>query len=215
MNEKLRAYIENLFEDAPKNKKTIELKEEILQNLIDKYNDLIDEGKGTEAAYNIAIASVGDISELINELNKSNPFSSEYDQTNHSKKAWMVAVSIMLYIFSVIPLMIFQDERGVVFILLFAGIATGMLVYYGMTKPKYQKIDDTLVEEFKEWKANSTEQNSLFKSISTAVWVLATIIYIIISFTTFAWHITWVIFLIAQAVNSIIKAVFDYKKEKK
>mgnify|MGYP000812568407 CR=1 FL=1 len=38
MKDKLRNFIESLFEDAPKNKQTIELKEEMLQNLIDKYN---------------------------------------------------------------------------------------------------------------------------------------------------------------------------------
>ena len=41
MKDKLRNFIESLFEDAPKNKQTIELKEEMLQNLIDKYNDLV------------------------------------------------------------------------------------------------------------------------------------------------------------------------------
>lgn len=45
MKDKLRNFIESLFEDAPKNKQTIELKEEMLQNLIDKYNDLVDSGK--------------------------------------------------------------------------------------------------------------------------------------------------------------------------
>jgi hypothetical protein len=44
-NERLRTYIESLFENAPKTRKAIELKEEILLNLTDKYNDLIAEGK--------------------------------------------------------------------------------------------------------------------------------------------------------------------------
>lgn len=34
MNDKLRNFIESLFEDAPKTKQTIELKEEMLQNLL-------------------------------------------------------------------------------------------------------------------------------------------------------------------------------------
>lgn len=50
MNEKLRAYVEELFKNAPKTKQTVEIKEEILQNTIDRYNDLIKEGRSPEAA---------------------------------------------------------------------------------------------------------------------------------------------------------------------
>lgn len=42
----------------------------MLQNLIDKYNDLVDSGKSSEAAYNIATASIGDIHELIRQIEK-------------------------------------------------------------------------------------------------------------------------------------------------
>ncbi|MFR9189154.1 MAG: hypothetical protein ACLVL7_02035 [Anaerotruncus massiliensis (ex Togo et al. 2019)] len=45
MQDKLRAFIDTLFEDAPAGKKVVELKEEMLQNLNDKYSDLLSEGK--------------------------------------------------------------------------------------------------------------------------------------------------------------------------
>ena len=57
MEDKLRAFIDTLFEDAPAGKKAVELKEEMLQNLNDKYNDLLSEGKSEEAAYNLAVLS--------------------------------------------------------------------------------------------------------------------------------------------------------------
>lgn len=38
-----------------KYKKAVEVKEEILQNIVDKYHDLVAEGKSEEAAYNIAL----------------------------------------------------------------------------------------------------------------------------------------------------------------
>ena len=68
MEDKLRAHMDHLFREVPLTKKSVELKEEILQNLVDKYHDLIAEGKSEEAAYNIAVASVGDISELLDSL---------------------------------------------------------------------------------------------------------------------------------------------------
>lgn len=39
MENKLKAYVNNLFRDAPATAKAYEVKEEILQNLKDKYND--------------------------------------------------------------------------------------------------------------------------------------------------------------------------------
>ena len=44
MKEKLRTHIETLFSDAPNTKKAIELKEELIQNSYDKYDDLIFDG---------------------------------------------------------------------------------------------------------------------------------------------------------------------------
>ena len=41
MENKLREYMDMVFSDIEPRKKSIELKEEILQNLIDKYNDLL------------------------------------------------------------------------------------------------------------------------------------------------------------------------------
>ena len=69
-----------------------------------------------------------------------------------------------------------------------------------------------MVEEFPEWKAKNSEINQVFRSVSIALWALAIALYFIVSFTTMAWYITWVIFLIAGAVQAILKAVFDLIK---
>ena len=124
----------------------------------------------------------------------------------------MIAVSIALYIMSVIPLFILQNEYGLILMFVFVAVATGVIIYAGMTRPKYRKIDDTLVEEFKEWKAASSESNSTLKAISSAIWMITVAVYIAITFLTKAWHLTWIIFLIASAVISIVKALFDLKK---
>ena len=45
MEDKLRAYMDHLFRDVKPTRKSVELKEEILQNLVDKYHDMMAEGK--------------------------------------------------------------------------------------------------------------------------------------------------------------------------
>ena len=53
--EKIKKYVNELFKDAPKTNKTEELKEELLLDLTEKYNDLIKEGKTKTEAYNEVI----------------------------------------------------------------------------------------------------------------------------------------------------------------
>ena len=44
MEGKIRSYVNELFKNAPKNKKAQELKEEICANLLDKYHELVEKG---------------------------------------------------------------------------------------------------------------------------------------------------------------------------
>lgn len=219
MNEKLRNYIEFLFEDAPKTKEVIELKEEMLQNLIDKYNDLVSEGKSNEAAYNIATASIGDVNDLIEQLKNRPTYQQGFEKEmleSKKRSALLTSIAVMLYIMSVIPVMLLGEIGtgiiGVVIMFVMIAIATGLIIYNSMSKPKYLKKDQTVVEEFKAWKANSVEKNALYKSICGAMWSIIVVIYFIISFMTMAWHITWVIFLIGSAIQGIIHAIFELKK---
>ncbi len=216
MNEKLRDYIEFIFEDAPKTKEVVELKEEMLQNLIEKYNDLVAEGKSSEAAYNIATASIGDVNDLIYQLRNHSHSSVDYEKDLVKAKkqsALFISIAVMLYILSVVPVILLDDGVvGVVIMFVMIAVATGLIIYNQISKPKYLKKDSTVVEEFKEWNANRVEHNSVFKAISSAMWCIVTAIYFIVSFTTFAWHITWVIFLIGACAQAIIKAIFELKK---
>ena len=224
----LRRYVDSLFKDATPTKKSVELKEEMIQNLQDKYNDLISEGKTNEAAYNIAVAGIGDISGLLNELEKDTmPY--EYDETfilkvekARTKSAMLTAIAVMMYILCVLPLIImsmvgfaYSDQIGVPLMFLMIAGATGLLIYNGMTQPKYGKQQDTVVEEFREWQSDEKERKSLRKAISSAMWSLIVVVYIVVSFWTGAWFITWIIFIMGAAVESLINVFFSIRKRRK
>jgi hypothetical protein len=216
MYDRLRNYMDQLFDEAPQNKKTFDLKEEMLQNLIDKYNDLLAEGKSEELAYNLAISSVGDISELLADLQDTPRMRAEMEQAyerRRQRSAIFVSVAVALYILCVVPcILIPNGVIGPVLMFLMIALATGLLIYNNMTKARYPKLDDTMVQEFREWKASNGKQNQAFEALSGALWALTVAIYLLISFWTMAWHITWIIFLIAAAVNAMIKAIFDLKR---
>ena len=51
-----------------------------------------------------------------------------------------------------------------------------------------------------------------YKSLSGAV-TLA--VYLLLSFWSQAWHITWLVFPISAAIDGIVRAIFDLKEAKK
>ena len=62
MREQLIQYVTLLFAGA---EACEDIKQEILQNTLDRYDDLIAEGKAPEAAYRLAITGIGDINEIL------------------------------------------------------------------------------------------------------------------------------------------------------
>lgn len=86
MEEKLKRYVEDIFENAQKTKKACELKEEITSNLIDKYNDLVKSGKTQEESYNIAISNMGNIEDLVSNLqDENNKWDTDYIRKTNKK----------------------------------------------------------------------------------------------------------------------------------
>lgn len=220
MEEKLRAYMDSVFRDVSPSRQSIELKEEILQNLVDKYHDMIGEGKTPEAAYNIAVASVGDIDELLAGMQKretaESPISREELEQQRRKSGLLVAIAVVMYICSILPpILLSQTAVGntlgpaMMFILIAA--ATGILIYNYMTRPQYSYQEDSIVGDFREWQKQTEANRRAFKALSGALWSLTVVIYMLVSFATMSWHITWVIFLIAAALEGILKAVFELK----
>lgn len=211
--QRLRDYICDEFEkaDAPDSKAAVELKEELIQNLTDKCSDLMAEGKTSDAAYNIAVAGLGDIGALVMQLRHNDSAGEAERQRERRRHAALTAIAVMLYIMCVIPVIfsgVIGELTGVVLMFVMIAVATGLIIYSNMTKSKPQ-AGDTMVEDFQEWNRYSKSKRSAFRAITAALWALTVAIYIIVSFTTMAWHITWIIFLIAAAVEGIVKAVIE------
>lgn len=65
MREQLRAYVRRLFAQAPDTQRNRELREEILQNTLDRFDDLVAQGVPEENAYTQAVGSIGDVESLL------------------------------------------------------------------------------------------------------------------------------------------------------
>jgi len=221
MEDKLRRYVDGLFARTVPTMKAAELKEEMLQNLHDKYNDLISEGKTPEAAYNIVVAGIGDVDGLLSELEAEAPEPPDLLKLEMSRRvsAMLTSIAVMGIILSVLPLTIlamlgsrYAARIGIPVMLFIIAGAIGLLVYNYMMKPRYYRGSDTIVGEFREWQSGANDRKSLRRAISTAQWAILVALYFIISFWTTAWHVTWIIFLLGAAAEAIINVFFTIKK---
>ena len=87
MREQLEQYVNLLFAGAADSE---DIKQEILQNTLDRYDDLVAQGKVPEAAYRLAISGIGDINEILGtnvpRNAVSHPVTKEDDEDTPTKK---------------------------------------------------------------------------------------------------------------------------------
>lgn len=214
--EKLRQFVDSIFSDAPQNKNTLELKEEIFLNLTDKYNDFIANGKSEETAYNLTVASVGNVNELISSLGSTMSSHDINQQINAEKEqarqrsATLSAISVCLYILSLIPLIVYSDrQKGLVATIIVIAIATALLIYNRASRPKHEKYGgSSILEAIDNWQKGVANKHKFKSTLISVMWLLTVIIYIVISFITMMWYITWIIFIIASIFNIILNYIF-------
>lgn len=218
MNERLRNKVDELFVNAPRTRRANDLKEELLANLTDKYNDLIASGKSEDEAYNIVVDGIGDVDELLRGLKESDVFNYEKVEKERKKFALTLTISIGLYIMSVVFLIlgtaVFGDDGviSVCVMLTIDAVATCLIVYGAVSRPKYIKEDESMVEEFKEWKSSHAEKNKIMQSIKSIMWTLIVVIYLAVSFIYGIWAYSWLIFIIGAALERIIVLIFQLKE---
>jgi len=223
MEDRLRTYVDELFAETTPSKKAVELKEEMIQNLHDKYNDLISDGKADEAAFNIVVAGIGDVSGLLDELAaeeiKNAPHMHDSEVLRY-RSAMLTSIAVMGYILSPLPLIllaIFGSRHsgaiGVPLLFIMIAISTGLIVFNSLTKPRYNQGSDTMVEDFRKWQSDTQSRKALRRAISAALWSITVMLYFIISFSVVGvWHLTWIIFLMAVAAEALINIFFTLKK---
>jgi len=217
MISKIRTYINRAFDDVPKTKKSIDMQEELIANLVDKFNDQLRQGKTEEEAYTAVIAGIGDLSELTEGLKERHVLSVQTPQ-ERQKSALFMASAVMIYIMSPMALILFaqvlhQEVLGLVAMFTLIAIATGLLVFHFNSRPRYIKEDETMIEEFKQWKASKDKNKALFDALSSAFWLIIVAIYFYVNFTYGWWAFSWIIFIIGAAVQNILKAILALSKE--
>ena len=127
------------------------------------------------------------------------------ENNTKAKFAINLSISISLYILSIVAIILFSAYFdapiiGVCLFFVIIAIATGLIIYSSIMYGK-------------EKKKKENNSNPQLKMITDIVNIISLIIYLIVSFATFKWQVTWIIFLMAAAVNAIIKLIFSFSKK--
>lgn len=207
MREQLTQYVNLLFAGAHDSE---DIRQEILQNTLDRYDDLIAAGKAPEAAYRLAISGIGDIHEILGTQEPETPVQPEApakeNRTDDPMRKLLRAIAVGLYILCPLPLLgvdgMGMDIYGLCGTLCFVALATVLLILGG----KKGGSSETRRAEADEPKT------ALGKSISAFVWTIGLVVYLTVSFLTGAWHVSWVIFPILGAISNLICALLPAEK---
>lgn len=222
MKEKITKHINELFRDAPKTRRAVELKEEMTQNTIEKYEDLIGEGCQEEDAFRIVVDSIGDVTELFEDLKDRSLFLLPEEQRR--KRAVLKAAAVGIYIFAGVVFIIsmvvsemyyaLAPEGGILGLALTGLICilpTCMLIYAANMYPAYNKKEENLVELYKEAAHTGSRERAIRTSVSMLIWLVTLLLYFAISMTTQRWEITWLVFLVGACAQMIEVLVFNIK----
>lgn len=131
------------------------------------------------------------------------------NKDNKKKRALIISSAIFLYFLAIIWIIIsevsFNLNEGFMVggFFLLCGIATCMLIYQGIV------LSTTITKKKKEKTVNEKKLDGVIELTA----IIFTIIYLLISFFTGAWHITWILWLVFAAVEAIIKIIFSSKGE--
>lgn len=205
MKDQLIKYIDLLFAGAPH---AGDIKQEILQNTLDRYDDLIAQGKSPQAAYQLAISGIGDMNEILGCSSDSTILSKgssdELKPSVKEKPAWkkaLLAIGVCLYILCPIPLFVFQNEAGLCGLLCLVAVATALMI-----------VSSENAKNEKNAGSTQTKESELRKAVRSIIWSVGMCIYLAFSFLTNAWYITWVIFPLIAAVQGLVIACMDLKE---
>lgn len=139
MRDQLIQYVSLLFAGT---ENCEDIRQEILQNTLDRYDDLVAQGKSPESAYRQAISGIGDISEILSgeQTFTASPRTNEPEpEADTPTKKLLRTIAIALYILCAAPLIILSefgmDNLGLCCTLAVVAVATCSFFWAKRTAP--------------------------------------------------------------------------------
>ena len=154
------------------------------------------------------------------------PEEEEARRKKRERGALLTSIAVAMYILCWVPLAVLSEvlgDRGgtmiglPVLFLMIAG-ATAMIIYRNMTKVTSSAVKREDGDESNHDDDDDNDDDDdcgrspVYKAVSGILWALTLVAYFLLSRYTGAWHVTWLIFLMATALDNAIKAIFDLRR---
>lgn len=219
--EVIRNYINAIFSSLPKTPEVLRLQAEMMENMEDKYNDLLREGKSENEAIGIVIASIGSAEELKAGFDiPDEPEPADYSAffaeraAFHRKFAVAIAVGVVLCICGVLFAGFadgFTSNDSIITALFFVpiAIAVAIFVYFGIRENWYEQQ----YKEIQKPEPAVKDAKSLSGLVASILFPLAAMLYLWIGFQYRLWHPGWIIFPVCGIIVGGISAVENFKKQ--
>ncbi len=172
--ETIKNYLDNIFSSLPKSAEVIKMKEELLSNMEDKYNELKESGKTENEAIGIVISEFGNIDELVKELGintttrevENIPTITMEEAENYMKDkikyGKAIAIGVVLCILAPAMLMFTHslivdgifgtaiaidvlEGLSIIPLCILVAIAVGLFIYAGTKLDKYKYLEEDFI----------------------------------------------------------------------
>lgn len=135
-----------------------------------------------------------------------------------AESAVMIAIGVILCIVSVVPIIVADElglNEGYALVIMFFAIGIGVLLFVaaGVRSKSYKVVlllggDEAVNGVYEPIEKKKVYKNEKVEAVMSVYWLSVTCIYLIWSFLTFDWHITWIVWVVAALAEKIIESVY-------
>lgn len=169
--------------------------------------------------------------ELIRGVNSdkvvSNEVKDEDNQENYKStkvvkkhEALVVSISVFLYVLAIVwiifieSLDVMSDELMVSIFLVILALPTCLLIYYYISVDNQKKLLKEAAKNNNEEIEDNKKLNK-YKDLDDIIALIFLAIYLLVSFITGGWYITWILWIIYSIVIKIVHLLLDAREDEK
>lgn len=220
MKSAIRAYVDNLFKDAPHESAVTELREEILSNLEARYDDCITAGMTPQRAYAAVIGTMGDVSGLITQVSGSgiceegifekasprsrlmNKYAYVFKESN-IKSIKNAAISVMWLLIVVCYFLMNHEndcwEYSWLIFIVGAALTVGLNMIGSIIRISRNDDTESRIKLLKKIRGG----------VTAIMWLAIVFFYFMIGFSSSnMWDISWLIFILGAAAQIVVNTIF-------
>ncbi len=227
--EKITAYVDNLFSGLPRTEDVAKVKSQIIDSLVEKYQDLLNSGKNENEAFGIVVAEFGSMEELKKqfdlpeykenqkkpvqekpELEEVSPEIQKYrEEFFKYQKIYAVKIGLGV-IFCILGIVIssLMKSDNAMTIGFFIPVAIGVFLFIiaGIKQESLKKLAHLDEDD------DSSGNNA---TISSVIMITATIIFLLLGFLKNMWSIAWIVFPIGGLLCGLVAALSGHLNQKR